>query len=308
MNDQNQNSGIKKTLEWNEQQSKLLQNWAEIAGSYRWIHNQAHMLYKKRNIRYMMPLIIMSTVTGTANFAQNTFPLVIRPYIPQIIGAINLIAAILTTVYQFLKISEYMESHRIASINYGKFCRNITVELNLPVKNRSICGNDLVKISRNDIDRLIEQSPSIPNSVLKLYKLNFGDSNIAQPEILHINKVDIYNDQENKLSTTIADAGIKFKKSLFKPVHNLSFNAIKKSKIVSTILGTNKETAPDNIEKWSNVIKELNNKETLPVDIEQPVIIEEANNTIDIVEEENRPIDMELSELKKSKIVTSKKI
>jgi hypothetical protein len=46
-----------------------------------------------------------------------------------------------------------MEAHRISSINYGKFCRNITVELNLPIKNRSIGGTDLVKLSRNEIDR-----------------------------------------------------------------------------------------------------------------------------------------------------------
>ena len=39
----------------------------------------------------MLPLIVMSTVAGTANFAQSTFPSSIRPYVPQIIGAINLI-------------------------------------------------------------------------------------------------------------------------------------------------------------------------------------------------------------------------
>ena len=119
--------------EWNPQQAKLLKEWAEIASSYRWLHNQTHMMYKTKNLRYMIPLIIMSTVTGTANFAQSTFPSGIRPYVPQIIGAINLFSAIITTIYQFLKISEYMESHRITSINYGKFSRNISVELALPI-------------------------------------------------------------------------------------------------------------------------------------------------------------------------------
>lgn len=124
--------------EWNNQQAKLLQGWAEIASCYRWLHNQAHLAYKKQNMRFMIPLIIMSTITGTANFAQNTFPVIIRPYVPQLIGAINLFCAILTTLYQFLKISENMEAHRITSINFGKYSRNITVELSLPVKDRSI--------------------------------------------------------------------------------------------------------------------------------------------------------------------------
>ena len=116
---------IKKPNIWHKQQAKLLQNWAEVASSYRWMHNQAYMIYKRKNMWFMLPLIIMSTVTGTANFAQSTFPPVIRPYVPQIIGAINLISAIMTTIYQFLKISEFMESHRISSINYGKLARTI---------------------------------------------------------------------------------------------------------------------------------------------------------------------------------------
>ena len=56
--------------EWHQQQAKLLKNWAEVASSYRWMHNQAYMIYKKKNLYFMLPLIIMSTVAGTANFAQ----------------------------------------------------------------------------------------------------------------------------------------------------------------------------------------------------------------------------------------------
>ena len=56
--------------EWNSSQEDLLRDWAEVAGSYRWLHYKAHMWFKTRNLRYMVPLIIMSTVTGTANFAQ----------------------------------------------------------------------------------------------------------------------------------------------------------------------------------------------------------------------------------------------
>ena len=202
--------------DWHPQQAKLLKNWAEIASSYRWMHNQAYMIYKKKNIWFMLPLIIMSTVSGTANFAQSTFPETIRPYVPQIIGAINLISAIMTTIYQFLKISEFMESHRISSINYGKLARTITIELNLPVKDRNSGGAECVKISRNEIDRLIEQSPAIPKNVLYIYERQFSGKGLSEPEIIVINKVDIYEDQENKAAMVVKDAGIKFKEALAK--------------------------------------------------------------------------------------------
>jgi len=202
--------------EWHQQQAKLLKNWAEVASSYRWMHNQAYMIYKKKNLYFMLPLIIMSTVAGTANFAQATFPESIRPYVPQIIGAINLIAAIMTTIYQFLKISEFMESHRISSINYGKLARTLTVELNLPIKDRNSGGAECVKNSRTEIDRLIEQSPAIPKNVLLQYERIFAGKGLSEPEIIVINNVDIYEDQENKVATTVSEAGLKFKSVISK--------------------------------------------------------------------------------------------
>ena len=204
------------TKEWHSQQSKLLKNWAEVASSYRWMHNQAYMGYKKSNLWFMIPLIIMSTVAGTASFAQSTFPEVIRHYVPQMVGAINLISAILTTIYQFLKISEYMESHRISSINYGKLARTLTVELNLPIKDRNSGGAECVKNSRTEIDRLIEQSPAIPKHVLLQYERIFAGKGLSEPEIIVINNVDIYEDQENKVATTVSEAGLKFKSVLCK--------------------------------------------------------------------------------------------
>ena len=143
----------------------------------------------------------------------------------------------MTTIYQFLKISEYMESHRITSINYGKFSRNISVELALPVKDRSIGGRELVKISRLEIDRLIEQSPSIPKHLLKEYEVKFGDKGITSPEIINIKKVEIFIDEENKLSNTMVEAGLKFKQAMKKkPVSMFSMASLSPMKKIKEAL------------------------------------------------------------------------
>ena len=52
----------------------------------------------------------MSTLTGT-NFAQDRFPESVRPSFSSVVGSVNILAGILTTVQQFLKISEYNEAH-----------------------------------------------------------------------------------------------------------------------------------------------------------------------------------------------------
>uniref|UniRef100_A0A6C0B0B9 Uncharacterized protein n=1 Tax=viral metagenome TaxID=1070528 RepID=A0A6C0B0B9_9ZZZZ len=255
----------KKPKEWHPQQSKLLQSWAEIASSYRWMHNQAYMIYKKKNLHFMLPLIIMSTVTGTANFAQSTFPISIRPYVPQIIGAINLVSAIMTTIYQFLKISEFMESHRISSINYGKLARTITVELNLPVKDRNSGGAECVKVSRTEIDRLIEQSPAIPKSVLFRYENKFAGKGLAEPEIVVINKVEIFEDRENKVATTVAEAGLKLKDALQKakkPLFKLSESptAERKEKLNSELKSLPKLVSTVNTNLINNVLNRFSPK------------------------------------------------
>jgi hypothetical protein len=234
---------------WHPQQAKLLKGWAEIASSYRWMHNQAYMIYKRKNLFFMIPLIVMSTLTGTANFAQNSFPAIIRPNIPQIIGAINLISAIMTTIYNFLKISEFMESHRISSINYGKLARNITVELNLPVKDRTTGGADCVKTSRMEIDRLIEQSPAIPKHVLGNYESLFSGKGLSEPEIVVINKVDVYEDLDNKMATTIAEAGMKLKNAL---------NIKKKTALTNLFKGNTSESSKKLVkERINDELEEL---------------------------------------------------
>ena len=44
----------------------------------------------------------MSTLTGTANFAQERIPEIYRGWYSIIIGSINIFAGILTTIQQFL--------------------------------------------------------------------------------------------------------------------------------------------------------------------------------------------------------------
>lgn len=71
----------------------------------------------------------MSTLTGTANFAQDRVPLDLRSYYSMIIGGVNILAGIITTIQNFLKISQINEAHRVSAISWDKFYRKIKVEL-----------------------------------------------------------------------------------------------------------------------------------------------------------------------------------
>ena len=93
---------------WHPQQEKILKSWGEAAACYRYMHYQAYCSFKNLSMKFTIPLIIVSTITGTANFAQETFPPTVQPFVPSAIGGLNLITAIATTIMQFLKINELM--------------------------------------------------------------------------------------------------------------------------------------------------------------------------------------------------------
>ena len=55
---------------WHKQQEKILKDWGESSSCYRYMHFKAYQQYKQMNMRFTLPIIVISTVTGTANFAH----------------------------------------------------------------------------------------------------------------------------------------------------------------------------------------------------------------------------------------------
>lgn len=197
---------------WHEQHEKILKEWGESCACYRYLHFKAYKKYKKSTMRFTLPIIIISTITGTANFAQETFPKSIRPYVPAIIGGFNLFGAILTTISQFLKVNELMESHRVSSIHYGKLARSIRLELNLPRYERTHDGNGMVDMCKTEYDRLIEQSPNIPGIILSEFDETFKTNTITKPDITNVTIIDPFDNNHEELITR--DVAIKFKENL----------------------------------------------------------------------------------------------
>tara|TARA_B100001063_G_scaffold232455_1_gene247588 strand:+ start:5752 stop:6663 length:912 start_codon:yes stop_codon:yes gene_type:complete len=187
-------------LYWHKQQEVVLKKWAETASSYRYLHDRSFQKYTSQNMWFAIPVIILSTITGTANFAQASFPDSAKDIAPAIIGTLNLTAGLITTIAQFLRVSELLEGHRVASVAYGKFSRNITVELSLPVEERTRGGTEFLNNCRSELDKLIEQSPNIPINILKKFEKKFKDKEFMRPDILEISAVEIYipDDEEQR--------------------------------------------------------------------------------------------------------------
>ena len=167
---------------WKEEEEYILKKWADNAICFQWMHNVSFRSYKKRYALFTIPVIIISTLTGTANFAVEKFGPDVANIAIMIIGAFNIVAAIISTVQQFLKISEMTEGHRTASTAWDKFGRNLGVELaKNPIDRKP--AQEALKFYKEEFDRLMEVSPKFSKKVIDEFNVAFKDKNIIKPDI-----------------------------------------------------------------------------------------------------------------------------
>lgn len=175
---------------WNEYHENILRQWGEAAACYRYMHHRSFLMYKKMSLQFNLPVIVLSTITGTANFAQTTLPASIQPAAPSIIGGLNLVAGLIATIMQFLKVNELMENHRTAALGHGSLSRNIRLQLALPRIERKKEGLKFVDECKAMYDSLLEQSPPIPKKILLNFEKEYPiDGVFTKPEILSVRAI-----------------------------------------------------------------------------------------------------------------------
>jgi hypothetical protein len=201
---------------WTPEQERLMGKWADVAGCYRWLHDRSEKKYTKANMYITIPVIILSTLTGTANFALDSFidrdNYTAKSYAQATIGGISIFAGILTTLGNFLRFAQGSEAHRVSSVAWGKFQRQITVEISIHPNDRMECM-DFLHICRQDLDRLIEQSPPIPDDVIEMFEKEFKDvPNLNRPDICHgLEHTVPFNSTKPRMMKMVAEATMYLK-------------------------------------------------------------------------------------------------
>jgi len=168
----NDSDNKKKMIEWSYDNEEILAEWCDIAQCYKWLNHHAHDYYSSLHAWFTIPAITFSTISGTASFASASIPIEFQSYAPMAIGTINIMIGILTTIQQYLKVSELKESFRLAGISWDKYARNICIELSKSPSERIDAGTFL-KFSRQEYDRLMESNQSIPPHIVAKFRRNF---------------------------------------------------------------------------------------------------------------------------------------
>ena len=241
-------------LEWSKENEDILAEWCDIAQCYKWLNIKAHQTYSRLHAWFTIPAITLSTITGTASFAQTSLPANMQVYAPMVIGTINIMIGILTTVQQYLKISELNEAHRVAGISWDKFARNIRIELAKKLDERTEAGH-MLKICRQEFDRLMETSPTIPNEIIIAFEKTFRHKDMKKPDIVGDSIVSV-NIVRNKWYEELKNG-------------NKYMNTIK-----NTVDKTESKKNEDFIREHSDQIIEIQNKLKTHIDSQETIIKE----------------------------------
>jgi hypothetical protein len=196
---------------WTKEVEQLMAEWADKALGYRWMHERTERIFYSKDLSFMFPVIILSTVTGAANFALDS---VIqdpdyKKYAQLGLGGLSILTGIISTIANRLGYGSRSEAHKTAAVLWGKFQRLIAIELSLHPDERSDCMYFL-KTCRTELDRLIEQSPTIPDSVISECRREFTKyPKVRKPEIVgDIDTTHVFVDSDSRLKNLAQEAAL----------------------------------------------------------------------------------------------------
>lgn len=186
---------VTKQIHWNSRLEEFFADTGEKSLCYAWCHKQAEALYSNRTVWIDIPVIILSTLTGSVSVgSQSLFG--DNAIAPVVIGGVVLLTSIMTTVSSYFAWARRAESHKQAGLAWAKLYRFLSVELALPRVER-MSPTDLLKFVRTEYDQLMEKSPLLPRPVVSVFRDKFKDmrDKVAFPEETNgLHSISVYSD------------------------------------------------------------------------------------------------------------------
>lgn len=197
---------------WTPQLEDLMSDWADKAACARWMHERTARIYSGRDFNFAIPLVVMSGLAASGNFALNSVvgdDKEMMKYAQLGLGGLSLVTGIFQTIANTFAYSKKSESHRISAVSWGKFNRLLCIEMRLHPDERTD-SMIFLKMFRQELDRLIEQSPEIPEKVINDFNSLFSkQTDLVKPEVTGIlEHTEIYKDDGSRLRRIAAEATI----------------------------------------------------------------------------------------------------
>lgn len=153
---------------WHESYEQIFAELCDEAQIRGFLHKKSYEYYYKKNLWFQVPIMMFSAISGSGNFISNSFP-DYQKYMILAIGGLSILTGMLSSIFQYLKVSELSEAHRLSYLSWEKFYTNIRFQLRRKDDDRDNII-DFVNMIIPEYQRLIEISPDIPTHISNIIK------------------------------------------------------------------------------------------------------------------------------------------
>lgn len=169
-------------LSWSSALEHLIAQEGEKCRGLSWIHQRSEVFYSKRNNWIAIPVIVLSTLSGTASVGSSSLFQGETQISSIVIGLVSIGVGILNTIASYFAFSRKSEAHRIAYLHYNKLFQMVSIEMSLPRSQRMDADHLLAQI-KSTMERLAETTPTPPDVILAEFNQRFKDEDksIARP-------------------------------------------------------------------------------------------------------------------------------
>jgi len=177
---------VNENVHYSDELEQLIKDEAEMAYSYYLLHNLSFIYFNKLNNYINIPVMILSTITGSASVGSSSL-FGDSNMASIIIGLVIILLNSLQGVNTYFKYAQLAEAHKIASVSFIKISRFLELEMSLPRKERQD-PNVILKVLKSEMDRLLETSPIIQPNIISQYNERYKEEknkNIKQPAIVN---------------------------------------------------------------------------------------------------------------------------
>jgi len=172
---------------WSSEIEDIIADYALESQIFFYIYNQCVSTYHRRINYYMIPSIIISSITGALLFDKRIAEQLIISYI---LASCNIFVAILSTLLKFFNYQDLETQSKILSIKYLELYEDMKFELSKHPNNR-IDANEYLNMITKKRQELYNNYSVIQDEIRKKFKSRHRDLQLPV-KLSHISKIKIY--------------------------------------------------------------------------------------------------------------------
>jgi len=140
---------------------ELILAWLRRARESQLGHYQMATMLERRSYWLGVPVIVISGIVGTSVFASIAAE-VVSVEAKLIVGALSVIAAILSSLQTFFKFAERAEKHKTFGARYGAIRRELE---SMHAGGTAAHEPNYINVLRDKLDRLGQEAPAVSSAV-----------------------------------------------------------------------------------------------------------------------------------------------